>query len=399
MVKTKTCAALLSITLNFNVAVFASAPSNAVSGPDFSGHAAWVYDSLNVPGQARQLQAGFFIDAINDYNTQAGRKHQISSIYSYHASMEMYCKGGAHNCSPTNLKLSFASPQHPLGKHAEKSSVARYRHGVKARDGQQPVKAVAIIDGVVNGQYQGSLKGLNELPQRLAEGFADKVSAAICADANIDGVQFDLEPLNLESHNGQYFFYRRIAENFAGKRDMGGINCVTSSHPAGRFFSVFAPTRALRPGSGSAANMHQITNSHRNGYMIAPIYDLDGSPLGHATPVADYQQMARRQLQQLNSWATQARVPFKIGIPAAASVHEYVRCAGPPCKNQGAAPDSQLTYVQALMTALSATGVRDNTLFHGNVIWAWSRGISHGGASFMPEAPPAEVLNYLIKNL
>ncbi|MGB1907389.1 MAG: hypothetical protein ACPHN3_08640, partial [Spongiibacter sp.] len=153
------------------------------------------------------------------------------------------------------------------------------------------------------------------------------------------------------------------------------------------------------PNSMSAANMAEIVNTHRNGYMIAPIYDLDGSPLGHATSVSDYLRMAMQQLSQLNDWANQAKVPFKVGIPAAASVHEYVGCNGPPCRNSKAAATSQLAYVKSVITALDSSGARDNPLFLGNAIWAWSRGISHGGASFTPQTPPEEVLDYLAKRL
>ncbi|MEX1669258.1 hypothetical protein AB4876_10070 [Zhongshania guokunii] len=400
MTWTKIVPVLLRTALGLVGTACALAQAVPTAGPDFSGHAAWVYDSLNLPGKARQVQPGFFVAAINDYNSKAQRGHQIEAIYNYHGSMEMYCQNGPlQNCSADKLTLSFATPRGKSGRHATGSSVARYRQGLKNGDNQQRLKAIAIIDGVVNGQYEGSLKGFNELPQNLAEGFADKVTASICDDPNIDGVQFDLEPIDIETQNGQYFFYRRISENFAGDREIDGINCVTDSHPVGRFFSVFAPVRALRPGSDSAAHMHEITNAHRNGYMIAPIYDLDGSPLGHATPVGQYQQMALRQLQQLNEWASQAKVAFKVGIPAAASVHEYVRCEGPPCRNHRAAPDSQLAYVQAVINAQSESGIRDNTLFLGNAIWAWSRGISHGGARFLPESPPTEVLNYLAEHL
>ncbi|MDX1504473.1 MAG: hypothetical protein R3221_02070 [Spongiibacter sp.] len=396
--KRVTAAAICALGIGGAIS-YASNPGERHSG--LAGHSAWIYDSLNLPGKPRQLQAGYHIDAINDYNRRAGKHQRLSAVYSYHGSLEMYCPGkNAKRCKENQLILSLATPaKRGRGNSDKGSSLAHYRQGVQPQDDSHRVAAVAVIDGVVNGDYEGSLEGFNELPRHLAEGFADKVSASLCADPTIDGVQFDIEPLNLDTKNGQYYFYRRIAENFSGTRSLAGVNCKTSAHPEGRFFSVFAPVRALAPNSMSAANMAEIVNTHRNGYMIAPIYDLDGSPLGHATSVSDYLRMAMQQLSQLNDWANQAKVPFKVGIPAAASVHEYVGCNGPPCRNSKAAATSQLAYVKSVITALDSSGARDNPLFLGNAIWAWSRGISHGGASFTPQTPPEEVLDYLAKRL
>lgn len=369
------------------------------SEPPFKGHAAWVYDTLNVPGKPREIKSGFFVDTINRYNEQAGIDHRIRTIYSYHGSLELYCPGRkAERCRKDDMIVSFATPAGADGKAPADSSVARYGAGLKAQPDAPAPHSVAIIDGVVNANYAGSMKGFNELPQAQAEAFADKTAAALCQNPHIDGVQFDIEPLDVSSKNGQYYFYRRIAELFAGAAGEGAPDCQRADGQ-GLYFSLFAPVRSLNPSSASAGHLKEILTAHDNGYLIAPIYDLDATPLGHATSLADYRRQASQQLRQLQAWGSAAGVPFKVGIPAAASVHEYVRCEGPPCRNTQAAPSSQLDYVKAVLDAVDSSGVRDNPLFMGNVIWAWSRGISHGGARFLPDQPPQDVLSHLRKNL
>ncbi|GAB3382292.1 hypothetical protein GCM10027567_29880 [Spongiibacter taiwanensis] len=352
----------------------------------FYGHSAWVYDTLRAPGQPRSINRGHFIQDILRFNRGAEQAHQIRSLYVYHGSMEMYCPNNRPAaCRAEHLKLSLATPA-----RGQPSSASHYRRGLAENN----IASVAIIDGVTNGDYAGSLKGMDDLSPEMARRFADTVSDQLCADPNIDGVQFDLEPLNLNRRNGQYYFYQRIAERFAGEAGQ----CRSDSHPKGRYFSVFAPVHALNPESASAALLSEILGRHGNGYLIAPIYDLDSAPLGELTPPARYQTLAHRQIKSLNDWATQAGVPFKVGIPAAASVHEYVRCEGPPCKGRGA-PGNQLDYVRPLLAAMDQVWMRDNPLFMGNVIWAWSRGISHGGASFHPDRPTPEMQRYLQQHL
>ena len=88
---------------------------------------------------------------------------------------------------------------------------------------------------IENNDY---LDGLNIMGQTDASALADFVAKKICADDNISGVQFDLEPFELTgnsgrlsisdplvmdainknpkllSTSGQYYFYLRIAADF-----------------------------------------------------------------------------------------------------------------------------------------------------------------------------------------
>lgn len=375
-------------------------------------HAAWVYDVKRESGKPNRVDPGFFAEALNDYNRRAGEAHRIGMVYTYGGSLEMYCpEGDAASCQPSDLIVTYGSGEDDKdgrdrdehGKTAGAPTTRAYRQKMEAATAGGNPAVVAIVDGVVNADYEGSMKGFNELPRDLAEVFADKVTRQVCSDPMIDGVQFDIEPFDVSSQNGQYWFYHRIAGNFAGGVPAGGgepaVDCKTADHPRGRFFSVFAATRHLRLGTPSALHVQQIMTEHNNGYFIAPLYDLGAEPSGHATPVEQYHKQVRSQVSQLKRWAGELGIKYKFGIPAAASVHEYAQCSGESCANADQAPASQLAYVKVALSAIEQSGVRRDPLYLGNAVWAWSRGIAHGGAHFKPDSPPEDVLSYMAGNL
>lgn len=372
-------------------------------------HAAWVYDVKRESGKPNRVDPGYFAGALNDYNRRAGEAHRIGMVYTYGGSLEMYCpEGDAASCRPSDLVVVYGSGEDDKDKggHGERAgapTTRAYRQKMDAAMAGGDPAVVAIVDGVVNADYEGSMKGFNELPRELAQIFADKVTRQVCSDPMIDGVQFDIEPFDVRSRNGQYWFYRRIAENFAGGVPAGdggpAVDCKTADHPRGRFFSVFAAARHLRLGTPSAIHVQQIMTGHDNGYFIAPLYDLGAEPLGHATPLEQYHRQVRSQVSQLKRWAGELGIKYKFGIPAAASVHEYVQCRGESCANMKAAPASQLAYVKAALSAIEQSGARRDPLYLGNAVWTWSRGIVHGGAQFKPDNPPEDVLSYMAGNL
>ena len=313
--------------------------------------------------------------------------------------MELYCPGqGTAYCPISKMILSEASGAGERKPGAPRSeTLSRYHQDIDASE-QHPTTVEAVIDGVVNAHYAGSLRGFNELSQSAAEAFADKITERVCSDPDIDGVQFDLEPFNVNKQNGQYFFYKRIANNFAAATD-AGKDCANEDHPTGRYFSVFAAARHLQPGTPGAENLQDIMHTQGNAYMIAPLYDLAATPLGQQTGVANYRQQVQTQTAQLAQWANEAQVYYKFGVPAAASVHEFAGCNGKACRQVATESISQLDYLNAAIEAINNSGARGQLYYLGTAIWAWSQAIVHGGAQFSPASPPADVIHYLQQNL
>lgn len=357
-------------------------------------HAAWVYDISNREEGKRRYDPGYYATALNNYNRQAEKKHKIRLVYTYAGSMEMYCRGrDAAKCRLDDLIAVYPlkTDRRLIGSDGT-DTVRAYASEVDASLAGGKVMVVPLIDGVESANYEGSMKGFNELPREMAYAYADKVSRKLCADDNVAGVQFDIEPFNVSSKNGQYYFYERIAENFSGTvaatLQQEPVKCKNDRYPQGRFFSVFGSSNQLNPAGPAAGNIAKILSAHRNGYYIAPLYDLGSGPAGQAHSVTEYQRIAARHAKQMAEWSSKLNVMYQLGIPAAATVHEYGFCRGVNCRR---APDdreqTQESYTQAAITAIDDSGARSSSLFRGVAVWGWTRGISVNDCEFEPQIP------------
>lgn len=396
--------ALAAVTATLGAANASGSGASAGASPVPHANAAWVYDVSNKPNEGRRYDPGYFATALNNYNAKAENGRKIQLVYTYAGSLEMYCRGGnAHECQLDDLIAVYPlTADKKLIGSDNTDTVRAYASKVDAGLAGGRVMVVPVIDGVINGDYEGSLKGFNELPREMARAYADKVSRRVCSDPNVAGVQFDLEPFNVSKKNGQFYFYERIAENFAGSvaasLQHGAVKCKSEKFPNGRFFSVFSSSNQLNPAGPAAENIREILTKYKNGYMIAPLYDLGSGPAGHALSVTEYRKRATRHAKQMAEWASKLKVPFQLGVPAAATVHEHAYCRGVGCsKAPGAAADSpaQDAYLQAALKAIDESGARKKTQFKGVAVWAWTRGVTVHGLEFEPQIPPWNALDIM----
>lgn len=360
---------------------------------------AWIYDPQDGQGS---VEAGHYVDALNHYNLLADAGERIRLLHPYGGDMEMYCPNGDPiACQAADFRLSY-SPDTRLdtlvnglvGTSSERGSAetAAYATGIEASLlGGRPLIA-PTIDGVVSGS--GYLDGFDDLSRDQAGAFADKVAWRMCSDPYVDGVQFDLEPFDVSTRNGQYYFYRRIARDLAG----GVAGCRDQNHPRGRFFSMFLPTHDMQPGTTGGRNVAAIAAVAHNVYVIDPLYDLSSRPAGTRTPLTDYRRAALDEASRARRYADALGIPYQFAIPASASYHEYASCTGRACSG-GSAPGGQLSYVEAAMNAIQASGARTDVRFRGVTVWAWVDSVGWSAATFAPTPPPADVLRYLAGTL
>ena len=172
-------------------------------------HAAWVYDVTNRPGEPRRYDPGYFATGLNSYNRNAEQGHKIRLIYTYAGSLEMYCpERNSDQCRLDDLVVVYPLNADKRLRGADgEATVRAYASKVDGTLAGGPVRVVPVIDGAISGDYEGSMKGFNELPRDMARAFADKVSRKVCSDPNVAGVQFDIEPFDVRKQNGQYHFY------------------------------------------------------------------------------------------------------------------------------------------------------------------------------------------------
>jgi hypothetical protein len=351
--------------------------------PDVA-NSAWAYDNGT---------AGAWAKTISAYNAAATGRHTLTQLFSYATDMEMYCPHNkAADCTPSDLH-SYYTP----ASSGWASTLAYYNDFDAGRTAGH-ISLSPIIDGRTGAG--GYLIPFNKLSPSLARTFADQVAAQVCADPRIGGIQFDIEPFDLTSKNGQYHFYRQIAKDFAGQHTGDPYGCVSAAHPQGRYFSVFTFAASIQPGTASAANVSAIISADHNAYVIDSLYDLGTNPAGWLNDLPAYHTLVIRQAHDMTTWADQQHIPYAFGIPAAASAHEYQTCTG-TCHPgaDGSTGNPMLSYTKDAVAAINGSRAPGDHLFRGTAIWALTNKISSGGATVTPAPAPPDVLRYLATSL
>jgi hypothetical protein len=353
----------------------------------------WAYDT-GTPGT--------WVDDLTQYNRRARPGHALNEVYSYGSDLEMYCPDNdGTQCTKDKLVFDYSD-----ASGGPQRTAAYYQ----AFDAKKPGSVIIspIIDGRTDSN--GYLQGFNELSPALAAYFADKVASQVCADPHVDGIQFDLEPFDVSSRNGQYWFYRQIGKDFAGQHAgrtaADPYGCVDAGHPQGRFYSVFTFASSIAPGTASAGNVAAILNGYGNGYLMDSLYDLSSAPAGTLDGLATYTRAVRREALETELWAARLHVKFGFGIPASASSHEFTTCTADPDALSSCLPDasgrsgySMIDYTTAAVNAIDLIGAPLNPDFIGTAIWAFTDHVSWNGVHFGPALPPDDVLGYLGKRL
>lgn len=356
-------------------------------------NSAWAYDTSS---------PGTWVPAIQDYNQQATDGHQLNEVFSYATDLEMYCPGNdGTKCTAGDL-YSFYTP----GGAGRERTDAYYQ----AFDASNPGSLIIspIIDGRTDAN--GYMQGFNQLSPELAAGFADKVASQVCSDPHVDGIQFDIEPFDVTSKNGQYYFYMQIARDFAGKHSGDPMSdpygCVDATHPRGRFFSVFTFADSVKPGTASAANVQDFMNAYGNGYFIDSLYDLSSAPAGTLNGIANYETVVHQEATNMKRWADRLHIKYAYGIPASASAHEFTTCSAGASATGSCAPDAtgaagypMIQYTRAAVQAIDSAGALHDPRYLGTAIWDFGDHVSWNGLNFGPVPAPADVLSYLASNL
>ena len=372
-------ATLLSITPT-------SLASSSTSMPP-KGIATWAYDAQYPQGPTGQPdnKAGLWEPRISNYNYLTKTvKNRISIIFSYGGDMEMYCEGSGDSqpqtlCNQSNMFVYYNSPGKPgTGDNGQQSSQAyATTYGVNA--------VMPIVDGRLDGQY---LSAFNKLTKKQSQTYANELAQLYCSDDTIDGVQIDLEPLN-PNKKAQLNFYQQVAKDFT----TNAYQCKDSKHPSGRYFSVF--------GFASAATPKMWKTLGKNGFFVDSGYDLSKKPAGTLQSPQQYGKKLYAELTQMKRSADSNHGYYMIGLPAAASTHEFERYV----KSNGAVIDEgyqQLDYIKQAIAVIKKLKIPQDPYFLGISLWGWSEYMAyppHSNNLFYPNIPEPETLNYLRKNL
>ena len=362
---------------------FASSSVVIAATPLEKGHGALLYDAMqrSGPDSARTNVPGQWKENITAFNAGATASTQISRLYPYSGDIEMYCTGLSDDCVYSGPKPNVFVYYTPKAGHGQ-ASVAAYREAFPK------ATIMPIIDGSTKSTL---LKALSS--SEVGKNTADLVALTVCADANVDGVFFDLEPLDI-SVPGQFAFYKEISHQFES------ASCIDENHPRGRIFGVFlSPYKisdwpALADAFGS------------NGYAAVSAYDVDDVMPPVPVNLRKYISSVRGMLSRMDKASKANKIPYTVVIPAASSFSEFEKFgfydASLPPPNFKLQTDytsygiTQLAYVKAVHKIIRARA--KSAYYMGTDYWAWTQFKSPDPKKdqmLLPAIPEGEVETYL----
>ena len=347
------------------------------------GHGALLYDAMQPagPDSTRMNSPGQWKEDIAAFNAGATKSTKISRLYPYSGDIEMYCTGLNDDCiysgSKKNVFVYYTSPA-GYGK----DSVAAYRKAFPK----------ATIMPIIDGHTQSSLlKAINY--SEIGKKTADLVARSICVDPNVDGVLFDLEPLDIRAP-GQVSFYTEISRQFAS------ASCIDANHPRGRVF-------------GALLNPHIIRDWHAlavafggNGYAAVSAYDVNVVQPVAPVNMKIYTRRLIKRLKIMDKASKKYKIPYTVIIPAASSYSEFNKIGvydsriPPPNfivkKDYTSDGVTQIGYMKAARAIMMAHV--QSSYFIGTDYWSWSQYKSPDPKKdhlLFPAIPEGDVVTYL----
>ena len=356
---------------------------NAMAINISSGRGALLYDAQSTtgPSGAQTNSPGHWKDNITAFNAGASGSKQISRLYPYSGDIEMNCTSPSdcvYSGANQNVYVYYASPAFGT------DSVAAYRAAFPT------ALILAIIDGSTKSAL---LRPLSYTAVGVAT--ADLAANVICADPNVDGVFFDLEPADM-GVQGQFAFYKEIAKQFSSNV------CIDSNHPNGRVFGVFInPNKVGDWGLVAAA----LGN---NGFVAVSAYDIRDTNPPVPTSLLLYHSSVTGMLEIMDKASKLNKIPYTVVVPWAASFGEFNQyglydTSAPSdfklIKDYTSEGITQLAYVQSARAMIMANC--KSPYYLGMDGWSWTQYKSpkpKAGQLLLPVIPEGEVVEYLQKN-
>lgn len=321
--------------------------SVAVGLPAFppAGVATWVYDAEGgAPAEWAESLAAF----------NARSESKINVVFSYGGDMELY--------------PALPQPYQTYFPAANQKAAAMYN----ATSGIDYV--ILVIDGVMSGGRSWS-PDLSKLNDTQLRDWADEVASLYCSYDIVDGIQMDLEPFAGVYKRPFLVFLAALAANLRSPER----GCVNADHPAGRAITTFLFAESVTDDVWLALG--------ENGFLTISGYDLSSAPAGVPSTVAFFRAQLATALTAVAASAARNNGSFFVGVPAAASAHEFERFT----LANGTVIDgySQLDYITAALEELAA-GAAGKAGYLGPALWAFSPQMEyppHSSNFFTPGTP------------
>jgi len=300
-------------------------------------------------------QPGMWAPQIRDFNTN-NNNHTISTIYSYGGDMEYY-----PGMNPP-FQTYFSSDSQQAATIYSKVT------GVQS--------VICIVDGQMDGGQSWS-PNLSNLTVSQVEQWADITADLYCSFDQVSGIQIDLEPFEPPYAKNLIAFLARLSSNLRSKNN----NCINDIYPDGRSLSTFLFAKEATPTVLEALGP--------NGFAIISGYDLGPNPSGTpSTPVAYGGYLTQSIATIIKSAGDQYY--FALGIPAAASEHEFTNATDTNGQFTSGYPmysNSSDSYMKEAFIAIEASKIRENPQFLGISLWGFSSEMIAGNYEYLPSNP------------
>ena len=320
------------------------------------GAAAWAYDTKG--GAVAEWAA-----AIGEFNGKS--RAPISVVFSYGGDMEYYpaSKSPYQTYFPAESQMAAAAYNATAGV----SSV------------------VLVIDGQMDGGQSWS-PDLSKLTNAQLKEWADVTASVYCSADIVDGIQLDLEPFSPPYAAPFLVFLAELSANLRSPER----NCVNARHPGGRSITTFMFAGAITPAVWEALGP--------NGYLTVSGYDLSSAPAGTPSTVDYFRTQLAASLADVAASAAAHNGSYFVGVPAAASAHEFASVVLPNGTNVQGHP--QIEYISAALKELAA-GAKGKRGYLGLALWGFCPQVDVGGRMFHPSNPFVEAGEeaYLAANL
>lgn len=336
-------------------------PAPGYSPPQGGGAVgAWVYDVVGG-------QPAMWATDLSSFNAGGGTRN-VTTIFSYGGDMEYY--------------PGSAQPYQTYFSQQSQEAVAAYLRvpGVTT--------VVCVVDGRMDGGEDYS-PDLSKLSTPQLHAWADAAADLYCSFDEVGGLQLDLEPFAGKYRAPFLLFLARLAANLLSPER----NCASAAHPGGRTISTFMFAQDATPDVWAALGPR--------GYLVASGYDLSSSPPGTPSTVAAYEAALGASVAALVQSAAASNGSFFVGIPAAASAHEFATFTLANGTVVEGSPQTQ--YLQAALRILRANAAGQPG-YLGPALWGFSSEMEyppHSQNVFEPGNPFVEAgeRDFLLHNL
>merc|ERR1711990_624771 len=401
------------------VAVATAAPLTQVQPTFTYGHAAYTYGPLHCTGSPCDVvpscNKAHWKKDIEAFNTDTSISDaSISTVYSYGGDVEFWPKNkNIKECwAPATSECNFTSYYDPNNRKAANDYAST--GGVS--------QIVALIDSRLDGwnvvvddreedacNFGDFYPNLNNLSDTQLGQLAQQTAKLFCQDSNLGGVQIDLEPYQDPYKESLEHFIKHMSTEM--KDDSGANGCKDAKHPNGRTTSYFTFAHRTRD------DFHS-TIMGDNGYYVFSGYDLKPKNLAFEyNNVTEFGNNLRSEIPAIKRVLTDPNAKFTLGVPIAASCHEYEHYV--PMHGEGCGPACQpfdsgvvmADYVAELFKVLTENNNNDGLFnlkeggqFLGLSFWVWTYDMTYPPMKwfnnlFLPATPSKDVLKILKQEL